>query len=121
MLMLWKTVRAVLPMPLDVLFAALYALYNVAAHAAVISAIINYDLPAGLSLFLSVEQIRISMKTYSFVRENAIKVIRPWKEKDSEGPAVWYQGQMNPRVGSFGQYLYFLFCPTLLYRDNYPR
>jgi sterol O-acyltransferase len=61
------------------------------------------------------------MKTYSFVRENAIKVIRPWKEKDSEGPAVWYQGQMNPRVGSFGQYLYFLFCPTLLYRDNYPR
>ena len=37
------------------------------------------------------------------------------------GPAVWYAGQMEPQVGSFSQYLYFLFCPTLLYRDNYPR
>lgn len=37
------------------------------------------------------------------------------------GPAVWYAGQMEPRVGSFSQYAYFLLCPTLLYRDNYPR
>ena len=34
---------------------------------------------------------------------------------------MWYAGQMEPQVGSFSQYLYFLFAPTALYRDNYPR
>jgi len=37
------------------------------------------------------------------------------------GPAVWYAGQMEPQVGSFSQYLYFVFSPTFVYRDNYPR
>ncbi len=61
------------------------------------------------------------MKGISFVRENAYKVLYPWNEEDRTGPAVWYAGQMSPQVGSFSQYLYFLFAPTLLYRDNYPR
>ena len=63
----------------------------------------------------------MSMKSYSFVRENAFKVLKPWKAKESTGPAVWYLGQMKPQVGSFKQYLYFIFVPTLLYRDEYPR
>ena len=61
------------------------------------------------------------MKSYSFVRENAYKVIHPWHKDDESGPAVWYGGQMHPNVGTFSQYLYFLFAPTLLYRDHYPR
>ena len=61
------------------------------------------------------------MKSYSFVRENAYKVFCPWHKDDTTGPAVWYAGQMSPTVGSFSQYVYFLFCPTLLYRDHYPR
>lgn len=61
------------------------------------------------------------MKSYSFVRENAYKVIYPWHKDDDTGPALWYRGQMHPNVGSFSQYLYFLFAPTLLYRDHYPR
>ena len=61
------------------------------------------------------------MKSYSFVRENAYKVLYPWHKDDTTGPAVWYAGQMSPTVGSFSQYVYFLFCPTLLYRDHYPR
>ena len=28
---------------------------------------------------------------------------------------------MQPEIGSFAQYLYFVFSPTLLYRDSYPR
>ena len=46
---------------------------------------------------------------------------RPWKENDRTSPAVWYPGQMKPEVGSLLQYLYFVFAPTLLYRDEYPR
>ena len=61
------------------------------------------------------------MKGISFVRENVYKVLHPWQQEDQSGPAVWYHGQMSPRVGTFSQYLYFLFAPTLLYRDHYPR
>ena len=66
-------------------------------------------------------QIRLFMKCYSFIRENAYKVLYPWNKDDETGPAVWYAGQMEPQVGSFSAYAYFLFCPTLLYRDRYPR
>ncbi len=61
------------------------------------------------------------MKSYSYVRENAYKVVYPWHKDDERGPAVWYGGQMLPTVGTFSQYFYFLFAPTLLYRDQYPR
>ena len=66
-------------------------------------------------------QVRSVVKSYSFIRENAYKVLYPWNKDDQEGPAVWYRGQMNPRVGSFLQYVYFLCSPTILYRDHYPR
>ena len=61
------------------------------------------------------------MKSYSYIRENVPKVLYPWHKDDEYGPAVWYEGQMSPHVGSFSQYFYFLFAPTLLYRDHYPR
>lgn len=61
------------------------------------------------------------MKSYSFIRENAVKVLRPWTKDDRDGPNVMYNGQMSPTVGSFYKYAYFLFAPTLLYRDHYPR
>ncbi len=54
------------------------------------------------------------MKSYSFVRENAVKVLYPWEKDDTNG-------QIAPMVGSFKQYCYFLLAPTMLYRDNYPR
>ena len=62
----------------------------------------------------------ISLKTYSFIRENAYKVMYPWHKDAEYGPAVWYGGQMSPQVGSLHHYLYFLIMPTLLYRDHYP-
>lgn len=61
------------------------------------------------------------MKSYSFVRENAYKVLYSWSKDDDHGPAVWYAGQMSPKVGSFSQYSYFIIAPTMLYRDFYPR
>jgi sterol O-acyltransferase len=61
------------------------------------------------------------MKSYSFIRENAYKVVYPWSKDDDSGPAHWYAGQMHPKPGSFSQYFYFIFAPTLLYRDIYPR
>jgi len=65
--------------------------------------------------------MRLIMKSYSFVRENCVKVTQPWSKDDREGPNAWYHGQMSPVVGSFYKYVYFLFVPTFLYRDQYPR
>lgn len=45
------------------------------------------------------------MKTYSFVRENITKVL----------------GAKEVQCPDFSQYLYFLFAPTLIYCDQYPR
>jgi len=55
------------------------------------------------------------MKTYSFIRENVGKVLeqsRQIVESDSNEPIT---------CPDYSKYLYFLFAPTLLYRDDYPR
>ena len=117
----WKTVWSKFGSLANLLFALLFILYNAVAHTATIYSITHFDLPPVPSLFLSVEQLRWTMKSYSFVRENAYKVLYPWHKDDKEGPAIWYAGQMEPQVGSFSAYLYFLFSPTLLYRDRYPQ
>lgn len=118
---LWEVARTRLGRVADVVCIILMIVYNLVAHAAVVTAIVNFNLPPVPALVLSVEQLRFTMKSYSFVRENAYKVIHPWNKDDETGPAIWYGGQMHPSVGTFSQYLYFLFAPTLLYRDFYPR
>lgn len=59
------------------------------------------------------EMTRFVMKTYAFVRENAPKVHRFKEKSDDEKLLV--------KLPSMGWYQYFLFCPTLIYRDTYPR
>ena len=126
-----------------VIFVAAYSLLVFISAAAVCRAIFVFPLPPVLTVIATVEQVRnvlilefitiylycdycyvqlrLSMKSYSFVRENAYKVLYPWNKDDDSGPAVWYEGQMSPKVASFSQYFYFIFAPTMLYRDHYPR
>uniref|UniRef100_A0A8C6XSA2 O-acyltransferase n=1 Tax=Naja naja TaxID=35670 RepID=A0A8C6XSA2_NAJNA len=51
------------------------------------------------------EQIRFLMKSYSFLRE-------------SMPPLLHARDEISPP--EFSTYLYFLFCPTLIYRKSYP-
>uniref|UniRef100_A0A667IGK2 O-acyltransferase n=1 Tax=Lynx canadensis TaxID=61383 RepID=A0A667IGK2_LYNCA len=69
-----------------------------------------YTLPPASRSIVILEQIRFIMKAYSFVRENVPRVLNSAKEKSKIVP-----------VPTVNQYLYFLFAPTLIYRDNYPR
>ncbi|XP_063149934.1 sterol O-acyltransferase 2 isoform X2 [Candoia aspera] len=55
------------------------------------------------------EQVRFLMKTYSFLRESMPPLLH----------ARVQDGKMRPP--EFSAYLYFLFCPCLLYRESYPR
>uniref|UniRef100_A0A3Q3JR50 Sterol O-acyltransferase 1 n=1 Tax=Monopterus albus TaxID=43700 RepID=A0A3Q3JR50_MONAL len=67
--------------------------------------VVTNSLPPASAAIVTHEQIRLMMKAHSFVRENSLL--------SSTGP-----GSVVPQVS---QYLYFLFAPTLIYKDKYPR
>uniref|UniRef100_A0A4W5PFG6 O-acyltransferase n=1 Tax=Hucho hucho TaxID=62062 RepID=A0A4W5PFG6_9TELE len=77
--------------------------------------VFHYQLPPASRFIIILEQIRFLMKSYSFIREN-VPVILKHKTKEGEGP----RGE-GPRFPTFSSYLYFLFAPTLIYRESYPR
>ncbi|CAG2117603.1 unnamed protein product [Medioppia subpectinata] len=55
------------------------------------------------------EQVRMSMKSHSFIEENRYRNVEVSKDKTRrEAPTI-------------SQFMYFLIAPTLLYRDNYVR
>jgi sterol O-acyltransferase len=66
------------------------------------------------SLFSLSPQVRLMMKTHAFVRSNVPRALayKPHQSEDSQ--------EMTPCPG-FSKFLYFLFVPTLIYKDNYPR
>ncbi|XP_068121201.1 sterol O-acyltransferase 2-like [Hyperolius riggenbachi] len=66
-----------------------------------------YQLPPASSFIVVLEQIRLFMKSYAFLRESIPEILRSEKKEI-----------LLPK---FSSYLYFLFCPTLIYRDSYPR
>uniref|UniRef100_F7AU50 O-acyltransferase n=3 Tax=Cercopithecinae TaxID=9528 RepID=F7AU50_MACMU len=72
--------------------------------------VLAYTLPPASRFIIIFEQIRFVMKAHSFVRENVPRVLNSAKEKSSTVP-----------IPTVNQYLYFLFAPTLIYRDSYPR
>ncbi|XP_053564298.1 sterol O-acyltransferase 2 [Bombina bombina] len=67
----------------------------------------HYRLPPASSFIVTLEQVRFIMKSYSFLRENI--------------PRVLLKQTQEVQLPKFSNYLYFLFCPTLIYRDSYPR
>ncbi|KAE8294184.1 Sterol O-acyltransferase 1 [Larimichthys crocea] len=73
--------------------------------------VVTNSLPPASCFIIILEQVRLMMKAHSFVRENVPRILTWAKDKSSPSPVV-------PQVS---QYLYFLFAPTLIYRDKYPR
>ncbi|KAM6921120.1 sterol O-acyltransferase 1 [Xenentodon cancila] len=73
--------------------------------------VVTNSFPPASCFIIILEQVRLMMKAHSFVRENVPKVLSWAENKTCPDPVV-------PQVS---QYLYFLFAPTLIYRDKYPR
>ncbi|KFM69947.1 Sterol O-acyltransferase 1, partial [Stegodyphus mimosarum] len=76
--------------------------------------VLNCDIPPASTFIVICEQLRLMMKTHTFVRENAARVLtfKPHQDNDKN------DFRLCPEVQKF---IYFLFAPTLLYEDNYPR
>ncbi|XP_035688379.1 sterol O-acyltransferase 1-like isoform X2 [Branchiostoma floridae] len=96
----------------DWLYCAGYLGYQAGFGFLPLRQICYHSLPPTAALIVVCEQVRMVMKVHSFVRENAPKVL---KTKGVDGPKQYV---MCP---DFSKYLYFLFAPTLVYRDEYPR
>lgn len=95
----------------DIAGACCYVLYQLVFLVWPIHYIKENALPPGSSIIVTAEQIRLMMKVHAFVRENITKVLA--YKKDDNNP--------DPLCPDFSKYLYFLFIPTLVYRDTYPR
>ncbi|KAK0055308.1 sterol O-acyltransferase 1-like isoform X1 [Biomphalaria pfeifferi] len=97
---------------LDVIWISIVIIYQLAFLLIPLFYLIEHDLPPASSVVVTAEQTRFLMKTHSFIRENTARVM--YKKKDDDD-------QETSLCPDFSKYLYFLFCPTLVYRDNYPR
>lgn len=60
------------------------------------------------------------MKIYAFVRENIPRGIQQKIELGS-GIKKISIGESTKNWPSLQQFIYYLFCPSFLYRDNYPQ
>ncbi|XP_044733733.1 sterol O-acyltransferase 1-like [Chrysoperla carnea] len=83
----------------------LYSILNIWAH------LNYYTFGTGITFFC--EQIRFMMKCHAFVRSNISSVLN-------------YNDMLKLQSGThilpkFSKYLFFLFAPTLVYQENYPR
>ncbi|XP_013786332.1 sterol O-acyltransferase 1-like [Limulus polyphemus] len=98
----------------DYIFLTLYIIYLVGLMSFPVSVIIKDEIPPASAVIIMCEQVRLVMKTHAFVRENVprAKNYKPHQDGEKED---------NTPCPDFGKFLYFLFVPTLVYRDNYPR
>lgn len=104
----------------DYLALSIYIGFMVAFLVLPVQYLLDNALPPASSLIVACEQLRLIMKMHSFVRENAPRVLNynNKKEKNNEDDDSLSEDVLCP---DFSKFLYFLFIPTLIYRDNYPR
>uniref|UniRef100_A0A8D8FQV3 O-acyltransferase n=1 Tax=Culex pipiens TaxID=7175 RepID=A0A8D8FQV3_CULPI len=90
--------------------------YQCTFVAFVIKAVLWLDLPPASSVAVLMEMTRFVMKVHAFVRSNIPRALeKTTKTAPEDKPAY------AVAVPSFSKFIYFLFAPTLVYRDEYPR
>ncbi|XP_037707603.1 sterol O-acyltransferase 1 [Drosophila subpulchrella] len=79
---------------------------------------LKFNLPFVSACVLLLESTRLLMKMHAFVRYNAERVLGGKAKKED---AEEKEATGRPFVPTLSSYTYFLFAPTLIYRDSYPR
>ncbi|XP_033120202.1 sterol O-acyltransferase 1-like isoform X2 [Anneissia japonica] len=123
----------------DVVWLCFYILLQLVFFIFPIHAVVHNQLPPASSIIILAEQARLMMKSHAFVRENIPRAIawKPHSDADLTRRAALQQlteettlrnGEIKPELAEiegpcpdFSKYLYFLFAPTLVYREHYPR
>ncbi|XP_045118480.1 sterol O-acyltransferase 1-like isoform X2 [Portunus trituberculatus] len=114
----WAHSRHAMPVVYDAVAGVVFLLYLGLFVYLPLQSLLHHFLPPASSLIILCEQVRMFMKTWAFVRSNLSRA-RSYKKDDD---ATQDEGQNNSTLcPNFSHYLYFLFAPTLVYRDEYPR
>ncbi|GFO36109.1 O-acyltransferase [Plakobranchus ocellatus] len=95
---------------LDIVWICAVIIYQLCFLTIPVMYLVENNLPPASSIIIATEQTRLLMKSHAFIRENTARVM--FKKKDDD------EAETCP---DFSKYLYFLFSPTLVYRDSYPR
>ncbi|XP_071108604.1 sterol O-acyltransferase 1-like isoform X1 [Haliotis cracherodii] len=116
----WSTNRVPgKPRLMDYIWLVLYILYECLFLMLPIKYVAENELPPASTLIIACEQLRLCMKTHAFVRTNMVRLLNHKKDESMEEPEGGETTES--RCPGFSKYLYFLFAPTLIYRDSYPR
>ncbi|KAK6166561.1 hypothetical protein SNE40_023218 [Patella caerulea] len=96
----------------DYIWLGIYIIYQMCYLVIPLVYLFDNKFAPASSIIITCEQLRLLMKTHAFIRSNIPRVINYKTDDDSEERAV---------IPDFSKYLYFLFAPTLVYQDSYPR
>lgn len=88
-----------------------FVLYQVVFAALSTKALVEADPGIACRFSILMEQTRLLMKVHAFARSAAPRFLSFKVHSD----------RPSPKAPTFSQFAYFLFAPTLVYRDSYPR
>jgi len=98
----------------DVSWITLYVTYSCVIIYVPLVYLLHYNIPSGCSVIVLVEQVRLTMKHYAFVRTNVVPSLEPTDEIKN--------GRKRERsCPELRKFTYFLFAPTLIYKNEYIR
>ncbi|KAK4475771.1 hypothetical protein MN116_001030 [Schistosoma mekongi] len=129
---------------MDWLFFLAYIIYQVIFFVTSFRFTIICDLPPASTAIVTGEQIRLIMKSHAYIRYAISKIFEDYNESIPSSSTITIDtikeinnnnnnnnhcnhNQSNVtfitinEFPNFSRYLYFLFAPTLVYRENYPR
>ncbi|KAL7072189.1 hypothetical protein ACQ4LE_008678 [Meloidogyne hapla] len=111
------------------LFIFIYCCYQFGLFYFSLKALFWLRLRGACCFIITCENTRIAMKVHSFVRENfCIKStkVAATKSPDQDSDNTKnvdvsdVSKAKNTKIPTLGQFVYFMFCPSLLYRHSYP-
>uniref|UniRef100_A0A2M4ASL6 O-acyltransferase n=1 Tax=Anopheles triannulatus TaxID=58253 RepID=A0A2M4ASL6_9DIPT len=103
----------------DIGALVMFIAYQCAFVVLAIKALLWFDLPPASSTAYLMEMTRFLMKAHAFIRSTVPRALAAdGKKKHDLKPTN--PDALRP-LPAFSKYVYFLFAPTLVYRDEYPR
>lgn len=88
-----------------------------------VNQILEENYPIATRIIILAEQVRFLMKSHAFVRENVPRAILYGQIYSQQIETDKNSSDTIPQspCPEFSKFLYFMFVPTLIYRDSYPR
>ncbi|XP_034948268.1 sterol O-acyltransferase 1 isoform X2 [Chelonus insularis] len=95
----------------DYTWLIIFIIYQITFIVVPAQVVIYFQLPPPSSFIILMEQVRLVMKIHAFVRSTVPVILSNKPQKENK----------KFQFPKFSMFSYFLFAPTLIYRDNYPR